>query len=423
MIADTSSQDEHVASQPRCAWLKPVLIVIAASIPLYFGWNGMSNWYSGVPSVERETLNTAKVIRGNLQRDIAVSGKLVAANAPQLYSTESGNVDLLFKPGQHVELGQVVAVVDSPKLKALIRQQESTVTHLQTEAQRGNLADQEAQLDLQEELDQALLQLNAAKREKKRADLSFKQQVMSELDWQKEQDALKEAELDYQHAFKKVEVAKQRLSFEQQNRLNAVAREQLVLDELIRRERALEVKAPVSGIVGNWLVSQKERVASATALMSIVDLSNYEAELNVPEFYADDIGLGLQVVIQLSGQSLTGEVIAISPEINNNQVQVRAKVEGINQLKPRQNQRLNARIQFEKKEGVLMVERGAFTQSFGGNNAYVIDEVAMARKQPIQTGVSNVDFIEIISGLNEGEEIIVSSYENFFEYAQIQLTN
>ena len=154
--------------------------------------------------------------------------------------------------------------------------------------------------------------------------------------------------------------------------------------------------------------------------MTIVDLSQYEAELNVPEFYADDLGLGLDVQITISGKSLLGKVISISPEVKNSQVAVRVSIADISDIQLRQNQRLNARIEFEKKDNVLMVKRGGFLASNAGKAAYVIND-NNAQKQPISTGSQSVEFIEIISGLNAGDEIIISSTEEFDAHPAVLL--
>lgn len=422
MIANTNGQDEFIVKQrPKLSWRSVVILLGMISIAI-FAWPMLKQWYGGIPTIAGDTVLSAKVIKGDLIRDIAVSGKLVAANAPQLYSSESGVVDLLVKPGDSVEQGQVVASIASPELAAEIRQQQAKLVNLQVDAQRGELADKEAQLELEGQLDSSLVSFNAAKREKQRADISYEKQVVSELQWAAAQDTLQEAELLYQHAQKKVALAKERLHFEQQNRQNIIAGQQLVLDELQRRQEALDVRAPVTGVVGNWLIAQKDKVANSVPLMTIVDLSRYEAELSVPEFYADELGLGLSVSIQLAGQQIMGTIISVSPEINNNQVQVRASIEGIEALKPRQNQRLNARIEFENKNNVLMVKRGAFLQTNDGHTAYIMDKQGMATAVPIQTGASSVDYVEIVSGLQTNDTIIISAYDDFASHSRIKLS-
>jgi HlyD family secretion protein len=381
----------------------------------------LSQWYSSIPSIDSKSINIETVIRGDLIRDVVVSGKAVAANAPQLYSTEIGKITLLAKPGEAVALNQIVARLMSPELDALIKQQQSTLEQLSINANRGVLADKEAQLDLESNMNAAQSKLNVAKREFQRAEISYGKQIISEVDWLKSQDAVTDATRLFEHAKKRVVFAKERLQFEKQHREFLVQKEKLILDELSRRHDELAIKAPVSGVVGNWLVAQRNTIAANTAIMTIVDLSEYEAELSVPEFYADDLGIGLEVAMKISGVSVRGEIIAISPEVKANQVTVRAKIKNSSTVQLRQNQRINARIEFEKKEDVLMVKRGAFIGSLGGKFIFKIAEDNYANKIAITTGASSVEYIEITSGLGAGQQVITSDYADFNKAEQIYL--
>ena len=152
--------------------------------------------------------------------------------------------------------------------------------------------------------------------------------------------------------------------------------------------------------------------------ISVVDLSEYEAELSVPEYYADELGLGLQVQIKLGDSVMLGEIIAISPEITGNQVQVRASLSNSTNFSLRQNQRLNARIEFERKRNVLKLKRGAFVASSGGQFVYRINREGMAEKVPVSIGATSVDYVEV-AGLNLGDSIIISDYDKFQQANQL----
>jgi HlyD family secretion protein len=422
MIQDTQSQDQTVALIKTRQWPK---IIITGGILAVVGWLSLpmlSQWQSGLTLVEAEQITTAKVIRGTLVRDIAVSGRLVAANAPVLYSPAQGQVTLLVKPGDRVKRNDLLATVRSPELEAQIKQQEATLDSLKIAASRGQLADSEAQLDLQRSVDSAQVRLNAEKREHTRASLSYQKQVISELDFAKRKDALLEADLYYKHALKRIDLATRRLSFENQTRQKAVQSQVLLLSELQRQQDALAILAPVSGIVGNALVSQQELVNETQALMSIVDLSQYEAQINVPEFYADDLAIGLGVKMSLAGKVLIGQVISISPEIHNNQVPIKVSINSDVGLNLRQNQRLTARIEFESKDNVLMIKRGAFLGSSAGKYAYVMND-SIASRRPITTGSASVEFIELTAGVKEGDTLVTSDYKDFNQEQQIQLVN
>ncbi|MFT5676842.1 MAG: HlyD family secretion protein [Paraglaciecola sp.] len=423
MIADTQSQDETIPATQKSIpkkWLFILLVVLSLS---YVAFPTLSQWYSSIPNVDSENLAIATVMRGELVRDVAVSGKAVAANAPQLYNTEAGQITLLAKPGETVKQNQIVARLVSPELDALIKQQESTLEQLSINSNRGILEDKVAQLDLESNMNAAQSALNVAIREKQRAEISFKKQIISEIDWMKSQDTLADATLFFQHAKKRVDLAKERLEFERKNRDFLVKKQQLILNELVRRHQALEIKTPLTGVVGNWLVAQKNTIAANTAIMTVVDLSEYEAELSVPEFYADDLGLGLTVAMQISGQQINGVIIAISPEIKGNQVKVRAKLISQSSVQLRQNQRINARIEFEKKTNVLMVKRGAFMGSLAGEFAFKKFDDNTAKKIAITTGASSVDYVELTSGVTEDDQIIISDYQDFSHAEQINITD
>lgn len=423
MIADTQNQDETVLAAKKNFPTKLILILLVILTFLYVAFPTFSQWYSSTPSVDSDSLTIASVIRGDLVRDVAVSGKAVSANAPQLYNTEGGQITLLAKPGETVKQNQVVARVVSPELEALIKQQESTLEQLSINSNRGILADKVAQLDLESNMNAAHSSLNVAKREQQRAEISFGKQIISEIDWMKSQDTLADATLFFEHAKKRVDLAKERLEFERKNRDFLVKKQQLILNELVRRHDALEIKAPLNGVIGNWLVSQKNTIAANTAIMTVVDLSEYEAELSVPEFYADDLGLGLTVAMQISGQHINGEIIAISPEIKANQVKVRAKLTSPIDIQLRQNQRINARIEFEKKSNVLMIKRGAFMGSLAGKFAFKKLDNNTAKKIAITTGATSVEYVELNSGVTENDQIIISDYQDFNQSERINITN
>lgn len=422
MISGTQGQDEAIVTSKKTIPVKAIAFAVGIIATATFTYPTIERWYKSIPSIEQETIRTAQVMRGDLIRDVAVNGKIVAANAPQLYSSESGQVSMYAKPGESVEKGQVVAMVESPELSALIDQQESTLEQLKIEASRGEWSNKEALLNLESELNSAQIRMNVATREKQRADESIEKQVISEKEWAQSQDNLLEAEMLLNTAKKRVALAKERLVFENKNREYVVEKQQLVVNELKRRQQALEIVAPVSGVVGNWLIAQKDKVSPSTPIMTVVDLTEYEAELTVPEFYADDLGIGLEVAMTIAGQEVEGSVIAISPEIKGGQVQVRASVSNMNTLSLRQNQRLNARIEFEKKENVLKVRRGQFLTSANGTIAYKLNNQSTAVQVPISTGLYSVDYIELISGVQEGDTIIISDYEQFNSAQQIEIT-
>ncbi|TMO84967.1 efflux RND transporter periplasmic adaptor subunit [Pseudoalteromonas spongiae] len=409
MIKDTSGQDQVIKQKPKL--LKPALaITLMLSVVTWTGF-AMFNSDNASMSIDKAQLQLAKVERGNLVRDVAATGKIVAANAPKAYSPEQGFVSLNVKAGDTVEKGQVIAEVDSPELNNSLKQQESELARLKGELARSELAARRQALALTKTLDLAQVELNAAERENRRAQLSIEKRLISQIDLEKAVDDLAKAKLTYKHAQQEVELAKDTLSFELQSSKSQVARQQLVVDELQRKVGNLAIKASVSGIVGNLLVQPKAMVVKNQALLTLVDLSAFEAELQVPESYANDLGIGMTVELKIGSEQITGQLSAISPEVNNREVTTRVRFETSDISNIRQNQRLSGRILLENRSDILMVRRGGFLNA-GGYVAYKING-DLAQKTEITTGVTSINHVEVLAGLDAGDEIIISNYDTF----------
>ena len=133
----------------------------------------------------------------------------------------------------------------------------------------------------------------------------------------------------------------------------------------------------------------------------------------IPESYADDLAIGMGAEIQSGGQRYDGKLVAISPEVVNNQVASRVRFVGESPTGLRQNQRLTTRILLAEHTDVLMVQRGQFLDSGGGRLAYVISEDRVAKRRQIQTGARSLGAVEIVAGLNPGDTIVISNLDPF----------
>ena len=408
MIKDTSAQDVQVKapiSYKKYAIITAIVFIVVSTVAYIFLTN-----HSAKSSISRSKVQVAKVHVKALIRDIAASGKIVAANAPKIYSPERGFIDLKVKAGDTVKQGNTLALLQSPELTNELKQQESVLKRLQGEQQRQHLQARRQTLTLNKTLDMAQVELYAAERENRRAQLSIQKHLISQIDLEKAVDDLSRAKLSYKHAQQEVLLAKDTLAFELQAAKSDVTRQQLIVDDLIRKVSNLSIKATVTGIVGNLLVQQKAAVTQSQPLMTLVDLSNFEAELQVPESYANELGLGMEVELKLGNETVMGNLSAISPEVNNREVTARVRFKGVtNNI--RQNQRLTARILLDNREGVMQVKRGAFMQQ-GGVIAYKVDG-NIAKRIPITIGATSINAVELLSGLKENDEIIISSYSDF----------
>jgi HlyD family secretion protein len=383
----------------------------------------VQRWANATISVPVDRVRTATVTRGDLVQDVSVQGRVVAAVSPTLYATAAGTITLEVAAGEQVLEGQVVATVVSPELTNELQQAESSFEQRKMELERQRIESRQLALEKRKAADLADVALVAANREKRRADEANELGVIPEIDFEKAQDELRNAELAYEHAVADADLFDERLAFEIKASEFDVSRQQLFLDNLRRQVDDLAIKSPVSGIVGDLLVDQKEAVSRDMPVMAVVDLSRFEIDAQIPESYADDLAIGMTAEVLVGGERYPGQVAAVSPEIVNNQVASRVRFSSDMPTNLRQNQRLTVRVLLAEHNDVMMVQRGQFLDSGGGRIAYIVTEQGMAEKRLIETGARSLGAVEIVAGLQPGDTIVISNLDAFRSAETVLLTD
>jgi len=413
-IRDTAAQDVAVDNSPRLRRRRLYFIGGGAAVMLLaaLSFPALHRWAKAEQTVSSDQVRLAKVTRGTFVRDVSVDGQIVAAVSPTLYSDVNGTVTLKVIAGDTVKKGQVLAIIDSPELSSSYQQEQSTLLSMQTDLERTRINSKKAALLSQETVDQAGVTLEAAKREMKRAEAAWGYHVISEHDYAKAKDDLAAAQLSYDNAQANTSLDKEGLNFDVRTKELQVKREELLVADLKRRYENLNVRSPVDGVVGNLAVQQKTNVTPNQALMTVVDLSQFEIQIQIPESYTDGLALGMAADITYGSDTYAGKLTAVSPEVQNNQVTGRVRFAGSEPKGLKQNQQVQVRIVMESRPGVLMVQRGQFLDSGGGHVAYVVHD-GVATRTPITAGASSISSIEILDGLKEGDTIIISDTSAF----------
>lgn len=430
-IADTSGQD--VLLTPKNNYKKyffSVAVLLVAIAGFVLVKPTVNAWASSQTSVSTERLRFAVVERGEFIRDLSVQGKVVAAVSPRLYSPAQGTVTYMVEAGDSVQQGQVLAEIDSPELTNRLMQERASLQELKIKLDRQRIQAKKQRLENQKSVDLTRVALDAADREKRRADKAFSSSSISEIDYEKAQDELQYAQLMHEHAKQDAELHDESLTFEVQTKQLQVDRQSLLVEDLARQVDGLILRSPVNGIVGNLAVQQKNQVAINQAVMRVVDLTEFELEVAIPESYADDLAIGMDAEVGFNGHDHLATLVTISPEIINNQVTGRvrfAKTDSKgNVLRSpqglRQNQRLTTRILIENKSNALMVQRGQFVESSNGSVAYVVRD-NLAQRTPIRIGARSLANVEVLSGLEVGDTIIVSGTAQFHGADTVLITN
>ncbi|MBD8880599.1 MULTISPECIES: efflux RND transporter periplasmic adaptor subunit [Rhodanobacter] len=413
MIRDTSAQDRIVEVKPNRK--RRLLFIgggVALLVVLAFVMPSILRLFSADASVSASRLAFATVERGPFVRDIAAEGKVVAANSPTLYATYGGAVKLLVHAGDVVKKNQVLAVVDSPELRNKLAQEQSKADGMQVDYLQAQVDARTKRGDLQKAYDNAQIDAKSAANNLDREQKAYAAGASTGVAVDKAKDDLEKARIALDHAKADLGMNNDSLNFNIQAKKLAHDNQMLVVQDLQRQVDNLNVKSPVDGQVGQLFIAPVATVAKDAQLLSVIDLTALEVEVQVPESFARDLAIGMGGEISGNGTTWKGLVSAISPEVVNGEVAARVRFEGTTPKELRQNQRLSVRILLDQRSNVLTVQRGSFVDESGGSYAYVVTD-GIATKTPIRVGESSIDKVEILQGLKEGDRIVISGTDSF----------
>jgi HlyD family secretion protein len=399
MIPGTSAMDKPI-EQPRAATRRWGIAAVAgaAILALAVLAPAARRWAGAERAIDANRVRIAPVVRGDLERDVSAQGRIVAALHPTLFSPAQGIVTLSVKAGREVNKGALLARIESPELKSRLVQERSTLQSLQSDLARTEISTRQS-------VDVLTMRLGAARRGRERADALFAEGLLNKVDQEKAADDLEEATLSLRNA-------KESAQLEVGNRRLAVARQQSVVSEMERLVSELDVVAPFDGMVAGINVQDRDAVAQNQPLLTVVDLSAFEVEFDIPENYARDMAAGTPAEILYEGKTYPGRVTAVSPEVRDSQVRGTVVFDGATPDNLRQSQRVSVRMVLERRHDVVKTARGPFLESGGGRHAYVVDN-GVAEKREIEVGAVSVSEVEITRGVKPGEKVVVSDTSVF----------
>ncbi len=378
-----------------------VLAALAASLPT------IRRWARAERSISVTRVRIGDVTRGELIRDTSADGRVVAALHPTLFTPSAGIVALGVKAGDSVRKGQVLARVDSPELKSKLVQERSTLASLKSAFDRQRIDARQDAIKNAHAIDLLEVRLQAARRLGERAQTAFDEGILNKNDYEKAKDDVKIAELELKNARETSRLAIETADFDIRSRQLAFERQTSLAEELQRQVEGLAIAAPFDGAVASLAVQDRDAVAANQAIATVVNLSQFDVEITLPENYAAEVAPGTAAQILYEGKEYAGHVTAMSPEIRDSQGHGTVAFEGSAPPGLRQSQRVSVRMVFESKPNVLKVPRGPFLESGGGRQIYVVEN-GIATRREIAVGAVSVSEVEIVKGLTQGDKVILS---------------
>jgi HlyD family secretion protein len=413
LLPGTGAQDRLI--EPPRGWRRHRRLGIAVIIGALLLWPLIAtlHHYAGAAhSVDGARISIATVERGSFVRDISADGQVVAAGSPTLYAGAAGTVALKVHAGDSVAKGQLLALIDSPDLTAKLSQEDATLQSVRNDWQRSQREASQKLLGFKTAYEQARVDQDTAQRELERSRKAYELGAYSELQALRAQDAFEKMQFAFQQARQNFEAQPQQNQFDINSKQALLDRQQLLVGDLKRQVDALSVRSPVDGQIGQVQIADRASVARDAPLLTVVDLSALEVEIKVPESFAHDLKPGMVGDLQGDGRHWQGSVSGVSPEVVDGQVTARLRFGDDKPAGLRQSQRLSVRILLDRRENVLMVERGSFMDQDGGAFAYVVHD-SVAQRQPVRLGAASLQKVEILEGLAAGDRIVISGSDAF----------
>ncbi|MBV8035987.1 efflux RND transporter periplasmic adaptor subunit [Roseateles sp.] len=409
---DTSEQDRTLAPKSR-RW--PLLLAGGAAIVaagLLLGGGRLRQALSAESAVSAGRLSLATVDVAPLTRDVAGEGRVVAAQSPTLYAQGAGTVTLVVQAGDPVKRDQVLARVDSPELTNRLAQERSHVDALKADLARAEVEARQQTAALQSAYENARIDQQTAANDLTRQTQAFEAGATARMQVERAQDALAKAKLALDQARDLRGLKTDSLKLDVQAKQSALARQQLLVADLERQVAELQVRSPVDGQVGQLFIADRTNVARDAKLLSVIDLSALEVQMQVAESFARELQPGMPGEISGNGQRWAGQVSSVSPEVVNGEVSARLRFDGRQPEQLRQNQRLSVRVLLDRRDKVLGVANGSFVDEGGGSQAYVVRN-GVAEKVAVKLGARSLERVEVVSGLVAGDRVVISGSDNF----------
>ena len=373
------------------------------------------------PAVDRSSLWTGRVERGSLVIEIKGTGALVPEEIRWLTSETSGRVDKRFvKGGSAVKADQPIIQLENPDLRLQALQAERDVAAARAELVKlkhdlgaATLSEEAADLALNSERDDVQRRAQA---------YSQHSDLFASLDLQQLSEHAKELR-------RRSDLEKSKLALLRNgvNQKSAAQRSQIEHAVEIAQFRArqianLTVRAGAAGEVEDIPVELGQWVVPGTVLAKVVDPSRLKAELRVAEMQAKDVAIGQKAVIDLHPGTVEGRVVRIATAANAGTVKVEIQFTHELPRGARPDLSVDGYIEAERLDHVLHLVRPVGAQPDSDAIAFRIDpRGGSASRVSFRIGKTSVDHVEVRSGLNEGDELILSDMSRWSGFDSIVL--
>lgn len=365
--------------------------------------------------VDARTISVGTVARGEFNDYIRVTGQVQPITTVQLSPLEAGIVErLVVEEGASVRKGDVLVELSNTSLTLEILNSEAELAEKQNILRNTLISMEQQKLDLRLDKVQLDLDVERKRRTWQQNEELYRSNLIAREDWLQSKE-------DYELAERKRELNIER---QIQDSLYRTVQIEQMEDNLANMKRNMElirqrignlqVKSPIDGEVGLLDVVLGQSVTSGQKIGQVNDLSDYKVEAEIDESYIDRVRAGLDATFERQDTAFTMRLRKVYPEVRNGQFRADFTFVGAHPRNIRSGQTYYLHLELGQPTDAVIIPRGSFYQSTGGAWIYVVaPEGDRAYKRPIRIGRQNPQYYEVLEGLEPGERVIVSGYENY----------
>jgi HlyD family secretion protein len=388
---------------------------------------GISAWVMqlepAAPTVDKNAAWTGKVIRGPLVREVKGSGTLVPEDIRWITATTAGRVErIVLQAGAIVTPNSVILELSNPDLR-----QQVTAAELQWKSAEAALLNRKAQLSTER------LQVETAVTNAK-SDLEQRElQYTADLELNKigllAALQLKQSQAAVDRAKNALALEEKRLANNRESEISQIAPQEADVTRLkaayllvAQNLGDLQVKAGMNGVLQVVPVELGQQVGGGTQLARVADPTKLKATIRVSETQTRDVRLGQTAEVDTRTGKVRGIVARIDPAAQNGTVGVDVTLQGPLPQGARPDLSVDGTIELERLDNVLKVQRPSFSQDNATIQLYRVAPDGEAVRVRVTLGVSSVAEVQVIEGLNEGDEVVLSDMAAYDAFDRVRIS-
>lgn len=398
-------------------WSKKRITLVSggAVVVLLLAYNLIFADHRSKLNVEKDKITISKVTRGTFDQYIAVTAVVLPLKTIRLDAIVGGYVSQKYlEGGSMVKRGDSILRLENQNMVMEFVNHETEIYRLINELQNTRQSLKQNRFTMQQTLSKLDYDIDQAK------DLYDRNKQLVDEKIVARQDYIK-YKLDYDRLVKQKQIEIESQKFQEENariqieRLEStIARTQRNLQMMKDNLNNLVLKAPIDGQLSSVDAEVGGSIQAGQNIGQIDDLDGFKMRAEVDEHYISRVFPGLRASFEFNNKSYDLVIIKVYPEVKNGRFNVDMKFDKETPDGIRRGQSSPIRLELGKSSAALLLPVGGFFSDTGGNWVYVVDKSGKrAVKRNISLGQKNPQFFEILEGLQEGEQVITSSYENF----------